>query len=289
MNEVEYELNSTDLYECICDLDWDSTLHIIATNPVEAKIWVIKRESQEVEEGETPGRFLPLHSACSRNPPRSVISALIDVYPEGCNTRDDDGMYPIHYATANQASYNVINLLLQTCPEANFFRIESQGSLPIHLAAQWGVSSLDVLDILLENCYSLSCAKDNEGKTPLEVALASDYDGKELLVERLRDALEEVLDESTCSSITTLSRWKTQDHIMQQYNVVSSRVLQAVDEPWDDLASINEDEENAVSQIRNFAPSPNMKSLTRMRAEIMAIRARRALIRSESEERVRYV
>lgn len=282
LQEVEYDLNPTDLYDYICKSDWESALYTIASNPIEANIWVVKREVRSFECGEIACRFLPLHSACARNPPLSIISALIDAYPEGCAARDDNGMYPLHYATANQASFKVIKILLKTFPEANFFRIESQGTLPIHLVSQWGASSLEVMEVLLKNRSSLACAKNYEGKTPLEVALAAgNYDGKEALVQMLKDVAER--DDSEESTSSTISS-KTKDVIVLDHsNVVSLRFSQMEGESRDEVPSKVTKEDNNNSAVVSFSAK---KSVKRMEAEIIALRAQKALIKAETEEQI---
>lgn len=261
--EVEFDLNPTDLYNYICDSDWKSALHCVDANPIEAKIWVVKREVGDFANGEIACRFLPLHSACARQPPLLIISSLIDAYPEGAAARDDNGMYPLHYACANQASSEVIHLLLSTFPEANFVRIETSGSLPVHLAAQWGVSTVNVMDILLENSISLSCAKDFHEKSPLEVALAAaDYDHRKEVIHRLENAVERAnADDMTSSTITTTT-WSVQQ----------------------DVRSKSREAETTIQE--NTVPHSTNKSITRMRAEIMALRAQREFIRAEADEQI---
>jgi len=261
--EVEFDLNPTDLYNHICDSDWESALYCIDADPIEAKIWVVKRQMGDFPDGEIACRFLPLHSACARQPPLSVISSLLDSYPEGAAIRDDNGMYPLHYACANQASPEVIQLLLSTFPEANFFRVETNGNLPVHLVAQWGASSVSVIDILLENSISLACAKDFHDNSPLEIALAAGaYENRKGIIHRLEDAVELAdMDDMTSSTITTTTWSIHQDQL--------------------------KDSEEAETVVQgNNVPHSTTKSMTRMKAEIMALRAQSEFIRAEADEQI---
>mmetsp|Transcript_12709 Transcript_12709/g.14345 ORF Transcript_12709/g.14345 Transcript_12709/m.14345 type:complete len:444 (+) Transcript_12709:94-1425(+) len=200
--EVDYDYNPTVLYLNICDSDWYSALLSVRESPIEARIWVVKRENK-YRNDEYTCRFLPIHSACARKPPIALISALLKAYPDAAAQQDDNGMYPLHYACSNRASAEVIRMLMKYCPDANFQRVEVSGALPIHLAAQWGVSSISVMDVLLKNNISLASARDSDGLTALEVAIDADYyEGKREVLNLLKDAVleEEIETSSTISS-----------------------------------------------------------------------------------------
>lgn len=88
--EVNYENNVTALYEAISNSQWDIALETLQSSPQEARTWVVR-----YKEDSTKGimwRFLPLHSACARQPPNAVISSLLQAYPEGAGSCDDQGM-----------------------------------------------------------------------------------------------------------------------------------------------------------------------------------------------------
>lgn len=187
--QVDYDFNPTQLYLWISDSDWYETLKSLKENPIQGRIWVVKTENR-YQRNESTCRFLPIHSACAREPPLSVLAALLESYPEGAKRQDDNGMYPIHYACANHASAEVIQLLLNYYPDGRYQRIEASGALPIHLAAQWGVSSIMVMKHLLRENNSLASARDSEGLSPLEVAIDAEYrEGKVAIINVLRDAI----------------------------------------------------------------------------------------------------
>lgn len=196
--EVDYDYNPTLLYLHISDSDWYQTLHSIQDNPTQARIWVVKTENKG-KRNQSQCRFLPLHSACAREPPLVVVSALLEAYPEGAGKKDDNGMCPLHYATANHASAEVVRVLINYYPQALFQRVESSGALPIHLAAQWGVSSISVMEHILENNNSLAAARDGDGLCPLEIAIDADYiENKVGIINLLRDSmLQETLEHSS--------------------------------------------------------------------------------------------
>ena len=201
--EVDYDLNPTDLYTCICACAWNEALVALEKNPIEAMTWVVKRDP--CSDDDDAVRFLPLHSACARQPPLDIIISLLTVYSEASSIIDDNGMYPLHYACANQASAEVIELLLLHNPDANTCRVEMNGALPIHLSAQWGVNTPSVIEVLLHYNKSLACARDNDGLSPLELAMnADEYEYKEDVIEILHTTFEvEAMndgDDSTLSS-----------------------------------------------------------------------------------------
>ena len=200
--EVDYDLNPTELYLRICDSDWDASLNALEHNPIESRIWVVKSDG----DGQSTCRFLPIHSACARQPPVSIICALLDAFPEGVNARDDNGMYPLHYASANHASVEVIDVLLSAFPDANQLRVEADGALPIHLAAQWGVSSLSVIDLLLAENPSLACARDNDGNISLDLAKQSEwYSCRKQVINRLSEVVAEEENAASINDSSTIT------------------------------------------------------------------------------------
>ena len=89
--EVDYDKDITHLYESITNEDWDSALEAVALNPLEARTWVV-RYNEENGGGGVMWRFLPIHSACARQPPSQVLSVLLDAFAEGVSLEDDQGM-----------------------------------------------------------------------------------------------------------------------------------------------------------------------------------------------------
>lgn len=175
--EVDYDVNITSLYEAICNCDWDKAILALDKNPREAKTWVVRHYEEEEdieEEREVMWRFLPIHSACARDPPASFISALIKAYPDGPHCVDDQGMYPLHYACGNQASREVIRLLLLANSMAARCQ-DPRGMLPIHYLACWGPSTVSIIDMVLVANRDVGKSRDNDGNTPLDLAMEGDY------------------------------------------------------------------------------------------------------------------
>ena len=91
MYEVDYDRDITRLYEAITSEEWDEALDAVSRRPSEARTWVVRYDKEDGTGG-IQGKFLPIHSACARQPPADVVSALIAAFPEGVEAADDQGM-----------------------------------------------------------------------------------------------------------------------------------------------------------------------------------------------------
>ena len=92
--------------------------------------------------------------------------------------------YPLHYASGNQASAEVIRYLLHVFPSAANTR-DPSGMLPIHYMAQWGPSEAKAIDILL-SANPQTNMKDDVGNTPLHYAEEGDYPYRQEMIAALR-------------------------------------------------------------------------------------------------------
>jgi Ankyrin repeat len=180
--EVDYDKNITQLYEAITSCDWEVAIDAVTKYPREAKTWVVRKYE---DSDEIMWRFLPIHSACARQPPASLISALLKAYPEGAKSVDDQGMYPLHYACGNQASREVIRSLLVAHPQAAKIP-DPRGMLPIHYLACWGPSSVSIIDMVLVAHRDVRNAKDVDDNTALDLARDADYPEKEAVITALK-------------------------------------------------------------------------------------------------------
>ncbi|GKY94450.1 hypothetical protein MPSEU_000410900 [Mayamaea pseudoterrestris] len=185
--EVDYDKNLTELYQAITDQKWDRAAQIAKKYPVQAATWVVRHYE---DDDEIMWRFLPIHSACARQPPAYVIQALLKAYPDGAKCVDDQGMYPLHYACGNQASRDVIRMLLVNFPEAAKLP-DPRGMLPIHYLACWGPSSVSVVDMLLVAHRDVASCRDEEGNTPLDLAREGDYPERAAVMTALKKWMDD--------------------------------------------------------------------------------------------------
>mmetsp|Transcript_17044 Transcript_17044/g.23986 ORF Transcript_17044/g.23986 Transcript_17044/m.23986 type:complete len:816 (+) Transcript_17044:43-2490(+) len=132
--EVDYYLNPTELFRWINYRRWDGAKARVLSHPEECETWIVSRHSSD---GRILWRHLPLHLVCmqseagaaeSSQPSSSqasrqieeLIDILLDAYPEGASSPDDQGMLPLHLTVANSTQPNerIINLLLMAYPTA---------------------------------------------------------------------------------------------------------------------------------------------------------------------------
>lgn len=187
--EVDYEKNITDLYQAITNCDWEGAVAAARRRPEEARTWVVRHyeEDDNASEGgrEIMWRFLPIHSASARQPPRDVVSALLKAYPDGAKCVDDQGMYALHYACGNQAHRDVIRMLLVAYPDAASMQ-DPNGMLPMHYLACWGPSEVSIMDMVLVAHRQAANARDADGNTPLDLAMEGEYEEREHVVKLLQ-------------------------------------------------------------------------------------------------------
>jgi len=179
--EVDFDRNVTRLYESISASHWDDALEDIRDHSEESKTWVVRYH----DDGQIMWRFLPLHSACARQPPENIVNALLSSYRHGPQCVDDQGMLPLHYACGNQASVDVIRLLLLAYPDgANV--ADPNGMYPLHYVAQWGPNSIEVIDVMLYANRNALKSRDADGHTPLDLAHEGEYDEADDVVQLLQ-------------------------------------------------------------------------------------------------------
>lgn len=199
--EVDYDKNLTELYQAITDQDWTLAASICKKDPIQAAIWVVRHYSEDnnenhsasamtpEQEPEIMWRFLPLHSACARQPPYDTLVALLNAYSDAAKCVDDQGMYALHYACGNQADESVIRLLLNTFVKAASIP-DPRGMLPLHYTACWGPSSTalaqGVLTLLIKAYPAALTTRDHDGNTPLDLAMDGDYPEKIAVADTLR-------------------------------------------------------------------------------------------------------
>ncbi|KAL7522044.1 hypothetical protein ACHAWX_006750 [Stephanocyclus meneghinianus] len=134
--EVDYYLNPTELFRWINYRRWDGARARAQSHPDECDTWIVSRHTSD---GRILWRHLPLHLVCMQREAATVpneedlnatvaarhietlIDVLLDSYPEGASSPDDQGMLPLHLLLTkceNEPNERVINLLLTSFPNA---------------------------------------------------------------------------------------------------------------------------------------------------------------------------
>jgi ankyrin repeat protein len=143
--EADYDHGATALYRSIENKDWDAALQRLDMAPEEAKTWVSRREH---DSDKTRWRLLPLHAVCIFRAPLALMEALIEIYPEGPQMKDDQGMLPVHLACRNGASKGVVLTLLRAFPESLFVLDRKRRSLHDLIEGSTSVNKEAVLEAL---------------------------------------------------------------------------------------------------------------------------------------------
>jgi ankyrin repeat protein len=161
VSEVDYE-HRTVLFRLVLKKDWKAVVARAISFPEEAATWIVTKGFN----GNL--RFLPLHKACVLQPTEAAAAALVDAYPEGSISKDQDGWLPIHCACFYGANEMVIDKLLVANPKGAQNK-DDDGRLPLHYACLKGASQ-GVVDVLLASFSKGAMSKDDEGRLPIHHA-----------------------------------------------------------------------------------------------------------------------
>jgi ankyrin repeat protein len=127
--EVDYDEGATELYRRIEARDWDNAMARLESHAFEAKTWVSRKENTTEK---IRWRLLPIHATCIFRAPLALIEALIDIYSDGPQMKDDQGMLPLHLACRNGASKGVVLTLLNAFPDSHKIK-DRKGRTAINL------------------------------------------------------------------------------------------------------------------------------------------------------------
>mmetsp|Transcript_12917 Transcript_12917/g.22738 ORF Transcript_12917/g.22738 Transcript_12917/m.22738 type:complete len:752 (-) Transcript_12917:150-2405(-) len=137
VREVDYYLNPTELFRWINYRRWDGAKSRAQSHPDECCTWIVSRHNTD---GRILWRHLPLHLICMQKEAacgvldesdvqavvasrqmEQLMDVLLDSYPEGASSPDDQGMLPLHLLLSKaegEPNERVINLLLSSFPNA---------------------------------------------------------------------------------------------------------------------------------------------------------------------------
>lgn len=137
VKEVDYYLNPTELFRWINYRRFDGAKARAQSHPDECSTWIVSRHNTD---GRVLWRHLPLHLICMQKEAacgafdesdvqavvasrqmEQLMDVLLDSYPEGASSPDDQGMLPLHLLLSKaegEPNERVINLLLSSFPNA---------------------------------------------------------------------------------------------------------------------------------------------------------------------------
>lgn len=118
--------------------------------------------------------WLPLHHACANGADPEVMKVLIEAYPDGKTTQDNQKRTPLHfYATRNSDNPALMTenaILLSDTFAAEL--TDKAGMLPMHYACAYGTDGV-VLEVLAEAYPESLTARENKGRTPMHLAMVN--------------------------------------------------------------------------------------------------------------------
>lgn len=127
--EVSYETNPTVLYKLIESKHWDAAVARVQQAEWESGVWV----SRHGKDGRLRWKILPLHAAICLKAPKEVLLQLLNAYPQGVSSADDQGMLPLHLALRNDEVDNTFLLrLLNMYPNGIQIR-DKRGRVPLEM------------------------------------------------------------------------------------------------------------------------------------------------------------
>jgi hypothetical protein len=116
-NKVDAIRNPTVVFQRINSGDWEGAWHAVRRNPLEARIWISRRTS---DDDGLMWQYLPLHLIClQHHPPLELLQALLQLYPKAASLpTPHDGNLPIHYVCESGCEdEKVFTALLESFPQ----------------------------------------------------------------------------------------------------------------------------------------------------------------------------
>jgi ankyrin repeat protein len=143
-----------------------------------------------------------LHATCRFNPPSKIVRRMIELCPDDVKAVDCLNRTPLHVAAGTGASFNVVDALLDAYPQACDTQ-DDDGRTPLHLACdrscilfEGSVNSndapnYDIVSNLISASPSSVTLEDDDEMTALEYALMSS--GELNVVRMLQKASQKIL------------------------------------------------------------------------------------------------
>lgn len=118
----------------------------------------------------------PLHQAVlNSDVTLDSCKLIVEAFPGGLLAQDDSGNTPLHYAFYfDDITEEKCRYLIDVAPSAAAIQ-NSYGSLALHHGAEYGSSTLETLMVLHKAHPVAIEAKNNKGKTPVQLAVAKKH------------------------------------------------------------------------------------------------------------------
>lgn len=148
--------------------------------PIELILALVNTYPESIRKTETGYRRTCLHIALKSFVCDTIISYIIQLYPDACAQQDKLGRLPIHYAISNVHDISIIREILHVYPEA-VKSWDNLGWTPLHVACQT-YSSPELINMLLSLYPEAVLTVTQKRSTPLDIARATEKNNKNIIV-----------------------------------------------------------------------------------------------------------
>jgi len=114
--------------------------------------------------------YTPLHLACENNCGSEVVKLLLSIYPQCVFATAQYDMLPLHMASSQNQNVRVIRAILEAAADTSICKaIDMLGHTPLHMALM-GLAPYEVIELLVATCPETVWTKTTKGELPLEIA-----------------------------------------------------------------------------------------------------------------------
>lgn len=279
--EVDYYLNPTELFRWINYRRWDGAKARVLSHPDECSTWIVSRHSSD---GRILWRHLPLHLVCMQSETGSsdntslatrqiedLIDVLLEAYPDGANSPDDQGMLPLHLTVANTSHPNerILNQLLMAYPTGVDVK-DKYGRTPVDIVnekAESGIQKEAALRAMsraklsTERMVDALAEKNAHAITSLQQSASNERMASQRIIIRLEEELEksrkqfEELENRNKDGEGSFEMLKRQVEQLKDDLESSKNVVHMVKRERDDLLGQNEMLRNQLEEHQNIVRS----------------------------------
>ena len=239
VREVDYYFNPTELFRWINYRRWDGAKTRILSNPDECATWIVSRHSTD---GRILWRHLPLHLVCMQSGLNAASSTSLSNENEQAGKKDNK---LIHSAIQQRQIEDLIDILLEAYPEGASSP-DDQGMLPLHLCVTNNLNPNDrVINLLLMINPSAVEVKDKFGRTPLDL-LRENKSGKNesalramTRAQRMSKRLVSIIRKENSGKVDEVKKWADNER------EASKRIIMRLEE---ELQRVNKELESYQGQ-----------------------------------------
>jgi hypothetical protein len=318
--EVDYYLNPTELFRWINYRRWDGAKSRALSHPDESSTWIVSRHSSD---GRVLWRHLPIHLVCmqsdnivSDNPSTSrqieeLVEVLLETYPDGANSPDDQGMLPLHLIVANcsQPNDRILSILLMSYPAAVNMK-DVHGRTPIDILnekvengprREAAVRAMSRAKTMTERLV-LSIREENvDAIESLKQTAANERMASQRIILRLEEELEvsrkkaEELEHRNKDGIGNYEALRKEVEVMEHERENSKNVIQLLKRERQELLDQNEiirsqleDHEcivNSLKQQYNLDLQDRSDTIAQLKSEVSTSRAMAEALESQLRSR----